>query len=98
MVNAEVEYYRQRASAGSTRHHQLTTYYQPPAFQRAATECEKQWVDTRVLCVLAGGTVATGITALTNRNIARRSQAAANCGQRGQAVGAIATGKTRLIT
>ena len=36
MVNAEVEYYRQRASAGSTRHHQLTTYYQPPAFQRAA--------------------------------------------------------------
>ena len=36
MVNAEVEYDRQRASAGSTRHHQLTTYYQPPAFQRAA--------------------------------------------------------------
>jgi diacylglycerol kinase family enzyme len=36
MVNAEVEYYRQRASAGSARHHQLTTYYQPPAFQRAA--------------------------------------------------------------
>ena len=30
MVNAEVEYYRQRASAGSTRHHQLS------AFQRAA--------------------------------------------------------------
>ena len=36
MLNAEVECYRQRASAGSTRHHQLTTYYQPPAFQRAA--------------------------------------------------------------